>query len=60
MTNPDEIPKYFGPTSVSTRWRGKIKCAYCNVQGWPQDPNWYNKQWWGLRHGENCKKRDER
>lgn len=49
----------FVPTSTGPRWRGKYRCAYCNVDGWISE-NWLHvPRWWGHRHGENCKKRPD-
>lgn len=56
MMNP--IPRHFTATSTHKNWKGKIRCAYCKAEGWP-DPFGRNPLWWGLRHGDNCKNKAE-
>lgn len=48
------MPAGFEPTSTHRNWKGKIRCAYCRANGWPDTSLTGWPQWWGHRHGENC------
>lgn len=49
----------FDFTSSHPNWRGKVKCAHCNKQGYPPNPTasvQAHNDWWGNKHGIHCKK----
>ena len=47
---------HFRPTSLHRNWQGKVKCSWCRVSGWVDDPQ-SNSYHWTHKHGAKCKKR---
>lgn len=53
----------FVPTSTSwktsNRWRGKYRCQHCKSNGYVTLELLDVPQWWGLRHGDDCRRKHE-
>ncbi len=50
------VSVHFQPTSLHRNWQGKVKCSWCRVSGWVDDPQ-SNTYHWTHKHGAKCKKR---